>query len=225
MKILFVEDDIVTANFLMRGLQYEGYSVEHAVDGREGLDRILYGSYDCVILDLMLPHMSGEDVLKHVRAKNISVPIIILTAIQDAETKVKLLNAGADDYLLKPFSFVELIARVKAVVRRTSGEKSENEIVQIEDLKIIPRLHKVIRGNKTIRLRLKEYALLEYLMRHPDEIVTRGALIEKVWDYNARIFSNTVDSHISILRKKINEGFDKKYIETIHGVGYILVEQ
>ncbi|MFC1656205.1 response regulator transcription factor [Patescibacteria group bacterium] len=225
MKILFVEDDVVTANFLMRGLQYEGYTVEHALDGREGLDRIIHGSYDCVILDLMLPHMSGEDVLKQVRAQKKSVPIIILTAIQDAETKIKLLNAGADDYLLKPFSFVELIARVKAVVRRTNGEKSDDEILEVDDLKMIPRLHKVVRGEKTIKLRLKEYALLEYLMRHPEEVVTRGALIEKVWDYNAKIFSNTVDSHISILRKKINDGFDKKYIETIHGVGYILDDQ
>jgi DNA-binding response OmpR family regulator len=225
MKILFVEDDIVTANFLMRGLQYEGYIVEHAKDGREGLEKIIYGSFDCVILDLMLPNMSGEEVLKEVRAKKKTVPIIVLTAIQDSETKIKLLNSGADDYLLKPFSFVELIARIKALSRRTNSNKSSDEILRFDDLKMIPRLHKVIRGDKTIKLRLKEYDLLEYLMRHPDEVVTRGTLIEKVWDYNAKIFSNTVDSHISILRKKINKGFREKYIKTIHGVGYILFDK
>jgi DNA-binding response OmpR family regulator len=225
MKLLLVEDESEIANFLIRGLKYEGYKVEHLTDGKEAYSRILQNHFDIIVLDLRLPNMNGEEILKKARAQKITTPVIVLTAIDDTEVKTKLLNAGADDYLAKPFSFVELIARIKAILRR-SGSRVENvEEVTVGDLKLTPSMHMVTRGGKKIKLRLKEYALLEYLMRNPNKIVTRNTLLENVWDYNARIFSNTIDSHVSSLRKKVNEGFKEKLIETIHGVGYILYPQ
>jgi len=225
MKLLLVEDESEIANFLIRGLKYEGYKVEHLTDGKEAYSRILQNHFDIIVLDLRLPNMNGEEILKKARAQKITTPVIVLTAIDDTEVKTKLLNAGADDYLAKPFSFVELIARIKAILRR-SGSRVENvEEVNVGDLKLIPSMHMVTRGGKKIKLRLKEYALLEYLMRNPNKIVTRNTLLENVWDYNARIFSNTIDSHVSSLRKKVNEGFKEKLIETVHGVGYILYPQ
>lgn len=225
MKILVIEDELEIANFLMRGLKYERYQVELVTDGKEGLDRILNEYFDMVILDLLLPSMGGEEVLKQVRAHRITTPIIILTAIEDVENKTKLLNAGADDYLAKPFSFVELAARIKSVLRRTHSQSQPSEELKVGDLKLIPSMRRVMRGNKIIKLRLKEYSLLEYLMAHTNEVISRSRLMEKVWDYNADLFSNTVDSHISLLRRKINKDFKNKLIETIHGVGYILRDE
>jgi len=223
MKILVVEDEFDIANFLIRGLRSEGNVVEYVNEGKEAFNAILNGDFDVVILDLLLPNMSGEEVLKETRMRKNDTPIIVLTVIQDTESKIRLLNLGADDYLVKPFSFVELYARIKSIFRR-SDKKNQNkgEEIVVGDLKIISSRRAMYRGNKLIKLRLKEYELLKYLMTHPDEVIARNTLAEKVWDYNARIFSNTVDSHISLLRKKINEGFDKKIIDTIHGIGYIL---
>ena len=223
MKILVVEDEFDIANFLIRGLRSEGNVVEYVNEGKEAFNAILNGDFDVVILDLLLPNMSGEEVLKETRMRKNDTPIIVLTVIQDTESKIRLLNLGADDYLVKPFSFVELYARIKSIFRR-SDKKNQNkgEEIVVGDLKIISSRRAMYRGNKLIKLRLKEYELLKYLMTHPDEVIARNTLAEKVWDYNARIFSNTVDSHISLLRKKINEGIDKKIIDTIHGIGYIL---
>ena len=225
MKILVVEDELEIANFLMRGLKYERYYVELATDGQEALDRILNGSFDMVILDLLLPSMTGEEVLKQVRAHKNTTPVIVLTAIQDLENKTKLLNAGADDYLVKPFSFVELTARIASVLRRSYRKMRMSDELVVNDLKLIPSMRQATRGGKIIKLRSKEYSLLEYFMCHPNQVISRNMLIEKVWDYNAHLFSNTVDSHISLLRKKVNKGFSKNLIETIHGAGFILREE
>lgn len=222
MKILLIEDEIEIARFLIRGLKYESYLVDHVTDGEEALKTILNNDFDLVILDLLLPTLTGEEVLKEIRLRKNTIPVIVLTSVQDTETKTKILNAGADDYLQKPFSFLELIARIKSVLRRTKNYRHQSEEFVVGELKMIPSMRMVMRGDKPVKLRLKEYALLEYLMRHTNEVASRNALIENVWDYNARIFSNTVDTHISLLRKKINKGFDKKLIETLHGIGYIL---
>lgn len=222
MRILLIEDESEIANFLIRGLKYEGYKVEHMADGKEAYGHILQNHFDLIILDLRLPGMSGAEILKKARAQKINTPVIVLTGIDDMETRTELLNSGADDYLVKPFSFTELIARIKAVLRRSASRVEHTEELVVKDLRLIPSMHMVTRKGKKIKLRLKEYALLEYLMRNPNKIVTRNTLLENIWDYNARIFSNTIDSHISSLRKKINERFKEKLVETIHGVGYIL---
>ena len=226
MKILLVEDEFEIANFLIRGLKNEGHETIHITDGKEALDAILNRNFDLVILDLMLPSMHGADIVKEARMQQKTVPIIVLTIIQDTESKTKLFNLGVDDYLVKPFSFVELVARIGSVTRRANHPaKEEPQEIVVNDIKIIPKMRAALRNNKPIKLRLKEYELLKYLMEHPNEVINRDTLVEKIWDYNARILSNTVDSHVSVLRKKINKGFKNKMIETIHGVGYILRQE
>jgi DNA-binding response OmpR family regulator len=222
MKILLVEDEIEIANFLIQCLKHEGYTVEHVDNGKDAVKAILDGDFDVVLLDLLLPQMSGEEVLKKVRDKQNTAPIIVLTVIQDGDSKINLLNLGADDYIVKPFSFEELAGRIKSVFRRTNQKDDESEEMTIGDLKIVPSMRAAYRGGKLIKLRMKEYELLQYLMRNPNQVISNNTLIEKVWDYNARIFSNTVGSHISLLRKKIDKGAKKKMIETVHGVGYML---
>lgn len=225
MKILLVEDEIDIANFLTRGLRYEGFEVFHAKNGDECLKMIKKDDYDVVVLDLLLPGMNGEEVVKEVRKDQNTVPVIVLTAINDTETKIRLLNAGADDFLVKPFSFVELNARIKSVLRRSNPHEAANEELKLKDLVLIPGKRLVIRGGKRINLRSKEFSLLAYMMRQRNKVISRNTLVEQVWDYNAKIKSNTVDSHVSLLRKKINDGFDEELIETLHGIGYILRDE
>lgn len=222
MKILLIEDELELSSFLIRGLKKEGYEVDHLQNGKGVMSQLKKNSYDIMILDLMLPEVSGEEVLKEMRINRNIMPVIVLTAVDDVETKTKILNMGADDYLVKPFSFVELIARIKSVLRRSQGSQQTQQQLKVGDLVLDPEMRMVTRGDKTIKLRLKEYILLEYFMQNVDKVMNRSTLIEKVWDYNAQLYSNTVDSHISSLRKKINKGFDRKLIETVHGVGYIL---
>jgi DNA-binding response OmpR family regulator len=221
-KLLLIEDEMTIANFLIRGLKYEGYKIEHISDGKEAMRCILKNAFDIIILDLRLPGMSGEEILKKMRARKNMTPVIILTAMDNMAVKTKILNAGADDYLVKPFSFSELVARIKAVSRRSKTGVRHDEALEIGGLRLMPSMRMVAKNGKNIRLRMKEYALLEYLMRNPDSIITRSALMENIWNYNARIFSNTIDSHISSLRKKIDRDSKDEIIETIHGVGYIL---
>lgn len=222
MKILLIEDDKEVAGFLVRGLKYEGYLVDHMADGEAIFECLNLNHYELLILDLVLATGSGEQILRNLRLQKNTIPAIVLTAINDTATKTRLLNLGADDYLVKPFSFVELAARIKSVLRRSQGVVQPMQELKVGELILNPSLKSVTRKDKKIRLRCKEYALLEYFMRNPDKIINRNNLIESVWDYNARLFSNTVDAHISQLRKKINEGFDHRLIETIHGFGYIL---
>lgn len=222
MKILLIEDELELSNFLIRGLNKEGYDVDHLEDGQKVMNQLNKHKYDVMILDLLLPKTSGEEVLKEMRMNKNFMPVIVLTAIDDVETKTKILNMGADDYLVKPFSFVELIARIKSVLRRSQGGMQNSQPIKVGDLVLDPEMRMVTRAGKPIKLRLKEYVLLEFFMQNVNKVINRSMLIEKIWDYNAQLYSNTVDSHISSLRKKINAGYDKKLIETVHGVGYIL---
>lgn len=222
MKILLIEDELELSNFLIRGLNKEGYDVDHLEDGQKVMSQLSKHKYDVMILDLLLPKISGEEVLKEMRINKNFMPVIVLTAVDDVETKTKILNMGADDYLVKPFSFVELTARIKSVLRRSQGGMQPPQPIKVGDLVLDPEMRMVTRAGKAIKLRLKEYVLLEFFMQNVNKVVSRSMLIEKIWDYNAQLYSNTVDSHISSLRKKINAGYEKKLIETVHGVGYIL---
>lgn len=222
MKLLLVEDEQELANFLLRGLKYEGYSIDHVSNGIEAEEYLQKNKYDLVILDLILPSISGEKILENMRSRRDVTPVIVLTAVNDIDVKTNLLNIGADDYLIKPFSFVELIARIKSIHRRSQGAHHQTQEVKVGKLVLNPNMRMVYKNGKPIRLRLKEYALLEYFMQNPDKVINRSTLIEKIWDYNAKLFSNTVDSHISLLRKKINTQSKGPFIETVHGIGYIL---
>ncbi len=222
MKLLIVEDEMELANFLIRSLKREGYEVVHMADGKGVVKHLKKHLYDVIILDLMLPTVEGEKILKTIRGKRDTMPIIVLTALGDIPTKTRILNMGADDYLVKPFSFVELTARIKSVLRRTRGGVQQSEKLAVGDLVLDPDMRLLTRSGKPIKLRLKEYELMAFFMQNANRVVDRNTLIEKVWDYNAQLYSNTVDSHISSLRLKLNKGFDEKLIETVHGVGYLL---
>ena len=223
MKALVIEDheDIVT--FIRKGLQYEQFIVDTAMDGEIAVEKALNNTYDIFIVDLLLPKKDGSEFLQEIRSRGDNTPALILTAIQDPETKVKLLNIGADDYLEKPFSFNELIARIQAILRRVRGVPKRS-VLQVSDLILNPLTREVSRGETSIVLRNKEFSLLEYLMEHVGEVVHRTALLEKVWDFNANVFSNTIETHIASLRQKIDGGYKKKLLKTIHGVGYKITD-
>lgn len=222
MKILLVEDEQKLASALSRGLGLEGYTVDHIADGKKALTRIsLHRSdYDLVILDLMLPGMDGYEICKQVREMNITIPILILTARNETDTKVQLLTSGADDYLVKPFSFAELVARIRALLRRPTESLPEN--LQVGDLELNPTERRVLRDGKEIPLTLKEFGLLEFFMRHPNQVVNREDLLNHLWDFNYVGFSNVVDVHVKNLRRKLDEGDSKSRLETIRGIGYRL---
>ncbi|MBN1258908.1 response regulator transcription factor [Candidatus Peregrinibacteria bacterium] len=222
MKILLVEDDLRLAQLLTRNFKREGIEVRHETDGREALKILLNSSFDFVILDLILPGMRGEELLQEVRKKNKNVPIIILSAVEHCESRIRLFNLGADDYVTKPFHFDELMARVQSVLRRSSPEKQKHEEIVVGGLKIIPKMRLVYFQKKIVNLRPKEYSLLLYLARRPNQIVSRNMLIEQIWGYDAHPLSNMVDSHISILRKKIKIRPNQNLIRTVQGVGYLL---
>lgn len=220
MRILIVENEQRLSNSIKKGLTEEGYAVDQAFDGDEG--KFLAGSesYDVIILDLMLPKLNGVSVCNQLRQGGVKTPILMLTARSRLEEKVEGLNAGADDYLTKPFAFEELKARVQALLRR--GYQQPEPELRISDLIVDTKKHSVIRNDKEIRLTPKEFAILEFLLRRRDEIVTRTQITEHVWDYNFDSMSNVVDVFINNLRKKIDSESTVKLIHTIHGVGYKL---
>lgn len=222
MKLLLVEDEQKLANALSRGLGLEGYTVDVIGDGKKALTRIsLHRSdYDLIILDLMLPGMDGYEICKQVREMNITIPILILTARNETDTKVQLLTSGADDYLVKPFSFAELVARIRALMRRPN--ESLPETLKVGDLELNPSERRVMREGKEIPLTLKEFGLLEFFMRHPNQVVNREDLLNHLWDFNYVGFSNVVDVHVKNLRRKLDEGNSKSVLETIRGIGYRL---
>ena len=223
MKVLLVEDEQKLADALSRGLAHEGHTVDSVADGKKALTRIsLHRSdYDVVILDLMLPSMNGREVVKQVRAMNITVPILVLTGNSEADTKVELLLSGADDYMIKPFSFAELNARLKALLRRPN--ESLPERLKIADIELDPAQHRVTREGKEVPLTLKEFGLLEYFMRHPNQVVNREDLLNHLWDFNYDGFSNVVDVHVKNLRRKLDESGASSVLETVRGIGYRLV--
>jgi len=222
MKILLVEDEKKVASFIKRGLEEEHFTVDVAYDGESGEFMALTSEYDLIILDILLPKKNGFEVLKSLRANGIQTPILILTAKGSIDDKVEGLNSGADDYLTKPFAFAELIARIRSLLRRTSSEKSN--IIKVADLELDTVKHIAKRGEKIIELTAREYSLLEYFMRNKGRVLTRTMIAEHIWDYHFDTGSNIIDVYVRRLRKKIDEGFPKKLIRTIRGVGYIIKE-
>jgi heavy metal response regulator len=220
MRILVVEDEKKVASFLKKGLEEEYYAVDCAYDGEEALYMVEANDYDLVILDIMLPKIDGLEVLKGVRDKGLPLPVLMLTAKDSVEDVVKGLDAGGDDYLTKPFAFAELLARVRALLRR-KGREPTGEL-RVADLVLDPVTHAVSRGGQEIDLTAKEYALLEYLMRHANRVVTRTMISEHVWDYHFDPMTNVIDVYVNHLRKKVDLDSSQRLIHTIRGVGYTL---
>lgn len=222
MRILLLEDERRLANIIKKGLIEEGFAVDTAYDGEEGQYLAESESYDLIILDVMLPKVDGLTICKELRSKHIKTPVLMLTAKSTLEEKVAGLDAGSDDYLTKPFAFLELRSRVHALIRRSKQEASP--ILTISDLQVDPIKHIVKRGRKTIALTPKEFAILELLLRHKDEVISRTMITEHVWDYNFESMSNVVDVFMAALRRKIDKNTKGKLIHTIHGVGYKISE-
>jgi len=222
MRILIVEDEKKVANFIKKGLQQEGYAADIAQDGEEALESAMAFDYDAMVLDLMLPKKSGLDVLRTVRASKPKLAVLILTAKGSLEDKVTGFDAGADDYLPKPFAFAELSARIRALLRR--GAAKDNKL-KVGDLEMDTSTRQVRRGGQAIDLKLKEYALLEFLLRNAHRAVTRTMIVEHVWDIHFDSISNVVDVHINSLRNKIDKGFSPPLIHTVRGMGYMLTDR
>jgi len=220
MRLLVVEDEKKVASFLRKGLEEEYYAVDAVYDGEEALYMIEGHDYDLVILDIMLPKIDGMTVLKHIRESANQVPILVLTAKDSVENIVEGLDAGCDDYLTKPFAFSELLARIRALLRRDREAKAS--LLEVGDLRLSPLTREVTRGNKKIDLTAKEYALLEYFMRNPNRVLTRTMMSEHVWDYHFDTDTNVIDVYVNFLRKKIDRDFEVKLIHTIRGVGYMI---
>jgi DNA-binding response OmpR family regulator len=223
MRILFIEDEAKVLNFVSRGLTAERYAVDTATDGRTGLDFSLTYQYDLILLDLLLPQMNGRDVLRAIRRKNPNVPVLILTARDSVQDKVEIFEAGADDYLTKPFAFAELLVRVKALLRR--GPVNRSSSIHIADLELDRLSQQVKRDGRRIELTSKEYALLEYLMSNAGRVLSRTMIIEHVWDQSFDGITNIVDVYVRHLRSKIDEGHDPKLIRTVRGVGYAITDE
>lgn len=219
MQILVIEDEPQIASFIRKGLEAENYQVQVCHTGEHGVETCRKRGFDLIILDLMLPDISGEAVCKRLRKMNVKTPILALTAKSNLEDKVKTLNLGADDYLTKPFAFEELLARIKALLRRTP-DKFISHTLKIADLRLDSRTREVKRGGKSLKLTAKEFSLLEYLLHHPQRVLSRSELLQKVWGLNFDPSSNIVDVYIRYLRQKIDSGFKKKLIHTVQGVGY-----
>jgi len=220
MKILVVEDEERVAQFIQKGLKEEGHAVDVAYDGEDGGFLAEVNDYDLIILDLMLPKKNGLQTCKEIRDHGVNTPVLMLTARDSVEDKVRGLDAGADDYLAKPFAFEELLARVRALLRRQSESKTPT--LKIADLELDPMSRLVTRSGKPIRLTTKEYALLEYLLRNPKKVLSRTLIGEHVWDMNFDPESNVIDVYVSHLRTKVDKGFEPPLIHTLRGQGYIL---
>ena len=223
MRILLVEDDLKIASFIVKGLRATGYAVDHATDGEEGLHLALTQPYDTAIIDIMLPKLDGLALIGRMRKEKVNTPVIILSAKDSIDDRVKGLQTGGDDYLTKPFAFSELLARVQALIRRAGGI-SEPTQLNVGDLSINLLTREVTRGRRKIELQPLEFSLLEYLVRNQGRIVSKTMIMEHVWDYNFDPQTNVVEVRISRLRDKIDRGVDKKLIHTVRGVGYVLKE-
>jgi len=221
MQVLIIEDDTQTAQFILKGLQESNYVVDHEADGQRGLERAMSTQYDALIIDRMLPSLDGLAIIERLRGQGHNVPILILSALGDVDQRVEGLKAGGDDYLVKPYAFSELLARLQSIIRRNKPNQEVN-FLQVSDLKIDLLKRKVTRNDQRVTLQPKEYILLECLMRNAGQVVTRTMLLDKVWDYNFDPQTNVVDVHISRLRSKIDRDFDVKLLKTVRGSGYIL---
>jgi heavy metal response regulator len=222
MRILVVEDEKKVASFIKKGLEEDYYSVDIASDGKEGSKLAYSDEYDLIILDIMLPFKDGITILKEIRQEKITTPVLMLTAKDDVADKVAGLDSGADDYLPKPFAFDELLARIRALLRRNNTEK--NIILKITDLELDTQSHKAFRSGKEIFLTQKEYSILEYLMRNKNRVISRIKLSEHVYDYHFDSDTNVIDVYINKLRNKIDKGFETQVLITVRGVGYMIKE-
>jgi two-component system OmpR family response regulator len=218
MRILLVEDELKMARAVRRGLEQEGYAIDAVSDGADALHRALHEDYDAIVLDVMLPGLDGFAICRELRTKGRWAPVLMLTARDGVEDRVRGLDAGADDYLIKPFSFGELLARLRALVRRGASERPTSLVTG--DVVLDPATHVVTRADEQINLSAREFALLEFLMRHAGEVVSRTRILEHVWDVNYEGFSNVVDVYVGYLRKKLEVPFDRPFIRTVRGVGY-----
>lgn len=221
MKVLIVEDDAEAARYLARGLSEAGHACDIAGDGEAGLEMALGADYDVLIVDRMLPKRDGLSMIESLREKDRSVPILVLSALAQVDDRVKGLRAGGDDYLTKPYAFTELLARVEALGRRKQTADFE-AVYKVGDLELDRLSHTVVRAGKTIILQPREFRLLEYLMRHAGQVVTRTMLLENVWDYHFDPQTNVIDVHISRLRGKIDKAFDRPLVHTVRGAGYVI---
>mgnify|MGYP000733462766 CR=1 FL=1 len=222
MRILVIEDDQEVADYICKGLQESNYTVDHCANGRDGLFSATTQVYNLIILDRMLPNVDGLVILKTLRGAGNNVPIIMLSALSEVDDRVQGLKAGGDDYVTKPFAFTELLARVEALMRRQHGETETVTRLSIADLELDLLTRSVKRGTTKIVLQAREFSLLEYLIRHKDQIVTRTMLLEHVWNYHFDPQTNLIDVHISRLRRKIDDDFKFPLIKTVRGAGYTL---
>jgi len=223
MRILLVEDDLKIASFIIKGLRAEGFAVDHALDGQDGLHLALTEPYDAAIVDIMLPKMNGLNLIENMRREKINTPVIVLSAKGEVEDRVKGLQIGADDYLTKPFAFSELLARLQALIRRSS-DISEPTKLAVSDLTMNLITREVVRAGKKIDLQPLEFSLLEYLLRNAGRVVSKTMIMEHVWDYYFDPQTNVVESRIYKLREKIDKGFPTRLIHTVRGAGYVLKE-
>jgi len=221
MRIIVIEDDTKIANFIIKGLTAAGYVADHTIDGRDGLGRAATEPYDMAIVDVMLPGLDGISLVAALRQQGSDLPVLFLSAKDRVDDRVRGLEAGGDDYLTKPFAFSELLARVQAVLRRRSGAV-EHQQLHVADLTIDLITREVTRGGRRIELQPREFALLAYLMRSRDRVVSKTMIMEHVWDYHFDPQTNVVEARICRLRDKVDKGFDTKLIHTVRGVGYVL---
>lgn len=223
MRVLVIEDDRETAQFLQKALKESGHAADLAGDGEIGLQMATDGDYDVAIVDRMLPRLDGLSVVKSMRASGNRTPVLFLSALGEVDDRVKGLRAGGDDYLTKPYAYSELLARIEALSRRGAPEENETRYA-VGDLVLDRLSHRVTRGGDPVLLQPREYRLLEYLMKHKGQVVTRTMLLENVWDYHFDPQTNVIDVHISRLRSKIDKGFDKPLLHTVRGAGYMIGE-
>lgn len=222
MRLLIIEDDRDAADYLVKAFSEVGHVADRAGDGEDGLAMALDGKYDVLIVDRMLPKRDGLSVIGELRAKGIATPVLILSALGQVDDRVKGLRAGGDDYLSKPYSFAELLARVEVLSRRRAGGRGEETVYRVADLELDRLSHRVTRNKEEISLQPREFRLLEYLMKHAGQVVTRTMLLENVWDYHFDPQTNVIDVHISRLRSKIDKGFPQPLLHTVRGAGYVI---
>ena len=223
MRILVAEDERDLNRLICRTLERAGYSVDTCFDGEAALDCLLGAEYDCLLLDIMMPKKDGHEVLRAVRAKGDATPVIFLTARDSVRDRIDGMDMGADAYLVKPFDFDELLARIRAATRKYGAEKSS--VLTLADLTLDTAAHTVTRGGKPVKLSAKEYAILEYLMLHKQTVVSRAQLENHIWNYDYAGGSNVVDVYMTYLRRKIDQGFDRKLLHTVRGAGWMLREE
>jgi len=223
MRLLIIEDDRDAADYLVKALREVGHVADRAADGEEGLALALDGQYDVLVVDRMLPKLDGLALIGTLRAKNVTTPVLILSALGQVDDRVKGLRAGGDDYLAKPYAFTELLARVEVLSRRHGG-RNEETVYRVGDVELDRLSHRVSRGSNEIVLQPREFRLLEYLMKHAGQVVTRTMLLENVWDYHFDPQTNVIDVHMSRLRSKIDKGFARSLLHTVRGAGYVVRE-